>query len=171
MVVAANPGKPAAGAVRGAALWRHNDVVNSFRGQRGRSGSPRRLLYSGGWSIEGGSPVRGRRSSGGRHLSGQGGAVHRCEAHRCRVGPGQCMERAIPDGAPMVGKVDGIGRVQTLLMAQRLYPQVQLHSMESLGRTKAAWRLKAAAHQGQRRRSSAECGSRLSTSKAEKMME
>jgi hypothetical protein len=33
--VAANLGKPAAGAVRGSALGRHGDVVNSFGGQRG----------------------------------------------------------------------------------------------------------------------------------------
>jgi hypothetical protein len=33
--VAANPCKPAVGAVRGVALGRHDDVVNSFQGQRG----------------------------------------------------------------------------------------------------------------------------------------
>jgi hypothetical protein len=32
--VAANPGKPTAGAVRGAALGQHGDVVSSFLGQR-----------------------------------------------------------------------------------------------------------------------------------------
>jgi hypothetical protein len=35
VAVATNPGKPAAGAVQGAALGWHSDVVNSFRGQRG----------------------------------------------------------------------------------------------------------------------------------------
>jgi hypothetical protein len=34
MVVATNPGKPPVGAVRGAALGRHGDMVNSFQGQR-----------------------------------------------------------------------------------------------------------------------------------------
>jgi hypothetical protein len=33
--VAANPGKLAAGVVRGVALGRHGDVVNSYRRQRG----------------------------------------------------------------------------------------------------------------------------------------
>jgi hypothetical protein len=33
--MAANPGKPAAGAVHGAALGQHDDVANSFQGQRG----------------------------------------------------------------------------------------------------------------------------------------
>jgi hypothetical protein len=68
--VAANPDKLTAGTVRGAALGRHGYVVNSFWGAMGRSGSPRRLLYGGGRSTEGGSPVRGQRSGGGRHLSG-----------------------------------------------------------------------------------------------------
>jgi hypothetical protein len=65
MAVATNPGKPAAGAIRGASLGRHDDMVNSFQGATGRSGSLRWLLYGGGWSIEGGSPVRGRRRGGG----------------------------------------------------------------------------------------------------------
>jgi hypothetical protein len=33
--VAANLGKPAVGAIQGAVLRRHDDVVKSFRGQRG----------------------------------------------------------------------------------------------------------------------------------------
>jgi hypothetical protein len=53
--------------------------------------------------------------------------VRRCEAHRCRVGPGRWTERAIR-----------IGRLRALLVAERLYPWVQLRLMESLGRTKAA---------------------------------
>jgi hypothetical protein len=115
--------------------------------------------------------VTDRRSGGGRRLSGQGGAVRRCEACRCRVGPGWWTERAIRDGAPVARKADGIGRLRTLLMAQRLYPRVQLRSTESLGRTKAVWWLKAAAHQGQRRRSGAERGNRPSASRAGMTME
>jgi hypothetical protein len=62
------------------------------------------------------------------------------------------MEQAICDGVPVARKADGVGRLQTLLVAQRLYPRVQLRSTEILGRMKAAWRLKTAAHRGQWRR-------------------
>jgi hypothetical protein len=71
----------------------------------------------------------------------------------------------------MAGKADGIGQLRTLLVAQRLYPRVQLRSTESLGRMKAAWWLKAAAHRGQWRRSGAEHGSRPTMSRAEMTME
>jgi hypothetical protein len=97
--------------------------------------------------------------------------VHRCEAHRCRVGLGWWMEQAIHDGVPMAGKADDIGQLRTLLVARWLYPRVQLRSTESLGHMKAVWRLKVAAHRGQWQRSGAERGSRPSVSRAEMMME
>jgi hypothetical protein len=56
VAVAANPGMPAAGAVRGAALGRHDDVVNSFWGQRGG------VAHRGGCSMAvGGRPKEARR--------------------------------------------------------------------------------------------------------------
>jgi hypothetical protein len=56
--VAANPGKPVAGAVWGAALGRHGDVVNSFRGQRGG------VVHRGGCStVVGGQPKERRREA------------------------------------------------------------------------------------------------------------
>jgi hypothetical protein len=91
--------------------------------------------------------------------------VRRCEAHRCRVGPGRWTERDVHDGAPMLGKANDVSRLQTLLVVQRLYPRVQLHSTEILGRTKAVWWLKVTGHRGQRRWSSAKCGRRLSVSR------
>jgi hypothetical protein len=56
VAVAANLGKPAVGAVRRAALRRHGDVVNSFRGQRGG------VAHRGGCSTAmGGRPKEARR--------------------------------------------------------------------------------------------------------------
>jgi hypothetical protein len=95
VAVAAILGKPAAGVVRGAALGRHDDVVNSFREQQGGVAHRGGCSYGGGWSTEGGSLVKGRRSSGGwswscrRAARGQGkgrGTVGwPGDSRRCRV--------------------------------------------------------------------------------------
>jgi hypothetical protein len=65
----------------------------------------------------------------------------------------------------VAGKADGVGQLRILLVAQWLYPRVQLGSTEMLGRTRVAWRLKVATHRAQ------QCGGRLSTSRAETTME
>jgi hypothetical protein len=106
------------------------------------------------------------------HGGGRAGGEARRRSTRGAVEEGVCRAReeqcagvklvdveSGPDGGwselRVPGKAYDVGRLRALLVVQRLYPRVLLRLTVILGRMKAAWWLKAAAHRRRWRRSGA----------------